>query len=117
MATAIAFGALGAHALKNIFDAHSLGSWKTAVFYQVIHSLAIIIIVLSQKVFDIQKIKVVLVLMLLGVLLFSGSIYLLSLNYIWQIASLGKVLGPLTPIGGLLMLSSWLFFGFKISKK
>lgn len=116
MAIAIAFGALGAHALKEIFDIHALEAWKTAVFYQIVHSLSILIILVVQKVYKIPSINLVLNLMISGFILFSTSIYLLSLNSVWEIVWLGKVFGPLTPIGGLLMISSWLVLSTRIFK-
>ena len=116
MAVAISFGALGAHALKKIFDVHALETWKTAVFYQIVHSLALLIILVIQKVYKMPSINLVLNLMISGFVLFSTSIYLLSFNSVWGIDWLGKVLGPLTPIGGLLMISSWVVFSSKIIK-
>lgn len=116
MAIAIAFGALGAHALKKIFDVHALEAWKTAVFYQIIHSLSVLIVLIVYKIYKISGANLVLNLMISGFILFSTSIYLLSFNSVWGIESLGKILGPLTPIGGLLMISSWIVFGYKIFK-
>ena len=116
MAIAIAFGALGAHALKKIFDVHALEAWRTAVFYQIVHSLAVLILLVIQKVYKMPSINLVLNLMILGFVLFSTSIYLLSFNSVWGIEWLGKVLGPLTPIGGLLMISSWVVFSSRIFK-
>jgi len=114
MAIAIAFGALGAHALKKIFDVHVLEAWKTAVFYQIVHSLAVLIILIIHKVYKMQRINLILNLMISGFILFSASIYLLSFNSVWGVEWLGKILGPLTPIGGLLMISSWMVFSYKI---
>lgn len=116
MAIAIAFGALGAHALKEIFDTHALEAWKTAVFYQIVNSLSVLIILAVEKVYKIPSINLVLNLMISGFILFSTSIYILSLNSLWEIAWLGKVFGPLTPIGGLLMISSWLVLSSRIYK-
>ena len=116
MAIAIAFGALGAHALKKIFDVHALEAWRTAVFYQIVHSLGVLIILVIRKVYKMPSINLVLNLMISGFVLFSTSIYLLSFNSVWGIEWLGKILGPLTPIGGLLMISSWVVFSSRIYK-
>jgi len=116
MAIAIAFGALGAHALKKIFDVQALEAWRTAVFYQIVHSLAVLIILVVHKVYKMSSINLVLNLMISGFVLFSTSIYLLSFNSVWGVEWLGKILGPLTPIGGLLMISSWIVFSYKIFK-
>jgi len=116
MVIAIALGAMGAHYLKETLELpdDKLDSWKTGVLYQVIHSLSIFIVILLATTFKIDKVGAVIKLFFLGMLLFSGSIYLLTLNYVWQIDAL-KLLGPITPIGGLLYISGWvlLFFGLK----
>ena len=114
MALAIAFGALGAHALKKIFEETVLDAWKTAVFYQIVHSLGIMIIIVIARVYGINEINTVLNLMVIGFVAFSFSIYILSFNSIWNIDILGKIFGPVTPIGGLLMISAWVLFSVKI---
>ena len=120
MVIAIALGALGAHYLKETLGLplDKLDSWKTGVLYQVIHSLSIFIVLLLATTFKIDKVGAVINLFLLGMLLFSGSIYLLTLNYVWQIDAL-KLLGPITPIGGLLFIAGWvlLFMRLKNSIK
>ncbi len=120
MGVAIALGAMGAHYLKESLDlpTDKLESWKTGVLYQVIHSLSIFIVILLARTFRIDKVKAIINLFFLGMLLFSGSIYLLTLNYAWQIDAV-KLLGPITPIGGLLFISGWvlLLLSFKNSRK
>ena len=117
MVIAIALGALGAHYLKETLGLplDKLDSWKTGVLYQVIHSLSIFIVLLLATTFKIDKVGAVINLFLLGMLLFSGSIYLLTLNYVWQIDAL-KLLGPITPIGGLLFISGWVLLFFRLKK-
>lgn len=120
MGVAIALGAMGAHYLKESLDlpTDKLDSWKTGVLYQVIHSISIFIVILLARTFRIDKVKAIINLFFLGMLLFSGSIYLLTLNYAWQIDAV-KLLGPITPIGGLLFISGWvlLLLSFKNSRK
>ena len=116
LAIAIMFGAMGAHSLKKVLDVSSLEAWKTAVFYQIIHSFGLLFVVVIDKVYNLNSVKAVLNLMTSGFILFSTSIYLLSLNYIFQVEWLGSILGPLTPIGGLLMISSWIVLSVKIYK-
>lgn len=120
MVVAIALGAMGAHYLKESLDlpTDKLDSWKTGVLYQVIHSISIFIVILLARTFRIDKVKAIINLFFLGMLLFSGSIYLLTLNYAWQIDAV-KLLGPITPIGGLLFISGWvlLLLSFKNSRK
>ena len=120
MVIAIALGAMGAHYLKENLElpADKLDSWKTGVFYQITHSLSIFILLLLATTFKIHKLGAVINIFILGMLLFSGSIYLLTLNYVWQIDAL-KLLGPITPIGGLLFIAGWvlLFMRLKNSRK
>ena len=117
MFIAIVLGAIAAHYLKETIKLpdHKLESWKTAVFYQIVHSLSIMILFILAHImktsFNLES-----TLFLLGFILFSFSIYGLTLNYIWQINILNKILGPITPIGGLIMLSGWMLLVFKLIK-
>jgi len=117
MVIAIALGAMGAHYLKETLElpTDKLDSWKTGVFYQITHSLSIFILLLLATAFKIDKVGTIINLFLIGILLFSGSIYLLTLNSIWQIGAL-KLLGPITPIGGLLFILGWILLIFRLKK-
>ena len=117
MVIAIALGAMGAHYLKENLQlpADKLDSWKTGVFYQITHSLGIFIVILLATTFKIDKVGAIINIFILGMLLFSGSIYLLTLNYVWQIDAL-KFLGPITPIGGLLFILGWILLIFRLKK-
>ena len=117
MVIAIALGAMGAHYLKETLELppDKLDSWKTGVFYQITHSLSIFIVILLATKFKIDKVGTTINLFLIGILLFSGSIYLLTLNSIWQIDAL-KLLGPITPIGGLLFILGWVLLFFRLKK-
>lgn len=99
----IAIGALGAHTLKDLLDGDKLNSLETAVRYQLLHALALFSIALSPHH---QKLLWTRRLFISGILLFSFSIYgLLLLPLIGVPASW---LGPITPIGGLLLMGGWL---------
>lgn len=113
MALAVAFGALGAHALESVLTADSLSSYLTAVRYQVYHSLAVIILA---AVADARRLslKGPLRLMSLGMLLFSLSIYILSTRSLTGLESIGPYVGPVTPIGGLLLIGAWVWSGLTI---
>jgi uncharacterized membrane protein YgdD (TMEM256/DUF423 family) len=115
MAIAVIFGALGAHALKNSLDQASIASWNTGVLYQIIHSLAIMLIFLiaKQNNFDVNGIMWF---MIFGIFAFSGSIYLLTLNKVWNISDSVRFLGPITPIGGMAFISAWFWLAMKIFK-
>jgi len=100
----IILGAFGAHALKEIIETEQLISYETGVRYLNYHGLALLGLGLSNDKLPIGKWTARF--MITGVLLFSGSIFLLSLQ-----APIGmnlKFLGPVTPIGGLFMIISWI---------
>ena len=104
--TGICFGALGAHGIKPLVSKDELESFKTGVDYQIYHGLSLLILFLL-----INQLKINLTwsirIMFSGILLFSGSIYLLSLKVPLGITSWAAFLGPVTPIGGILLISSW----------
>ena len=109
MALAVALGAFGAHALKGRLELfESVDTWRTAVTYQAWHALALILLgVITLAAKDKCEPKAgakVGWLLLVGSALFSGSLYLLATvpNATW--------VGPLTPIGGLLMIAGWIGF-------
>lgn len=100
--TAILLGAFGAHGLKQILTETQLDSFETGVRYQIYHALLLIIIGFNPKF----QSKATVNLVVAGVLLFSFSIYFLNLRDYFGIPQL-KMLGPITPIGGLLLISAW----------
>jgi uncharacterized membrane protein YgdD (TMEM256/DUF423 family) len=98
---AVALGAFGAHALKNRFDDYALGVFQTAVQYHFYHSLTLLavgVIALNQP--DNALLRSSGWLFLVGILVFSGSLYLLSLSGM-------RWLGAVTPIGGLAFIAGW----------
>ncbi len=103
----VCLGALGAHALKAHLDADRLESFHTGVRYQIYHGLGMLMLCALSHQFGL-KLKWAVRLMFLGVLLFSGSIYLLSIRDMIGISSWAGVLGPITPIGGLSLITGWL---------
>lgn len=114
---AIIFGAFGAHALKKILSFEQLTSFETAVRYQMYHALFLILISNLSSVTEETK-KRIYNFVLAGVLLFSGSIYLLVTTPLTHIDF--KIIGPLTPIGGFFLILAWimLFIDFyKPNKK
>lgn len=93
---AVALGAFGAHALKDVLTANATESvWNTAVQYHFLHALAIAILTLHPR-----APKRAGICFLAGIVLFSGSLYLLAL-FSW------KWLGPVTPLGGVAFLAGW----------
>ncbi len=112
-AITIAIGAFGAHGLKQIVDASALNTFETGVRYQMYHCLAILLLGLAPSIPKKNK-KTVFWLFLIGILFFSGSIYLLSLNEILPFNS--AKIGFITPIGGLLFIIGWFWIGFSVLK-
>lgn len=101
----IVLGAFGAHALKEVLLPAELASFETGVRYQVYHGLALLAIGLNANAIGFS-LKWVFNLILVGVILFSGSIYGLSLDELMQLKF--SFLGPITPLGGLLMIIGWI---------
>lgn len=111
----IIFGAFGAHALKNVVeDQKLLDAFETGVRYQMYHGLAFLMLGLSKLGNRIERAPFFL--MLLGVILFSGSIYLLVLNPLIDYA-LPEMIGIITPIGGTCLIISWILVFVKILKE
>lgn len=100
----IIFGAFGAHALKEVLTPEQLVSFETGVRYQMYHALFLLFVGVAGFISEKQK-KIIFLLTIIGVLLFSGSIYLLATQSVSGINF--KFLGPITPIGGLLLILSW----------
>lgn len=101
---AVAFGAFGAHALKERLSEKYLAIWETAVQYQMFHALALIavgILMSSKLIGPVSSLNTAGYLIVAGIILFSGSLYVLSLTGI-------GVLGAITPIGGVAFLVGWI---------
>lgn len=105
MLTAVMFGAFGAHGLKELVEPSSIVTFKTGVFYQFIHALSILILVIFMKIFSLEKLKQSIILFVLGIVFFSGSLYFLSIKSLIETDI--SFLGPITPIGGLFFIIGW----------
>jgi uncharacterized membrane protein YgdD (TMEM256/DUF423 family) len=103
---AVLGGAFGAHALKEILSPEHLASYKTGIQYQIIHAVVLLFLFLMIQKFDSKQFKIAANLIFWGVILFSGSIYILTIKNIIGLEAL-KFAGPITPIGGLLIISGW----------
>ncbi|WP_426062735.1 DUF423 domain-containing protein [Flavobacterium sp. DSP2-3-1] len=101
---AIILGAFGAHALKKVLSIEQLVTFETGVRYQMYHALFLLFIGLLDNVTEKTK-KTICFLVVFGVILFSGSIYLLATNDLTAFDF--KSIGFLTPIGGLLLIMAW----------
>lgn len=109
--TGVILGALGAHALKSVLSENLLNSFETGVRYQLIHALLLLILGFQNKI----KTRIIGNLIILGIILFSFSIYLLAIRDLIGIPEL-SMLGPITPIGGLLLISAWVVILIRASK-
>nr|WP_315234203.1 DUF423 domain-containing protein [uncultured Flavobacterium sp.] len=101
---AIILGAFGAHALKKVLSIEQLSTFETGVRYQMYHALFLLFFGLMKDIPQKTK-KVIYFLVLFGVILFSGSIYLLATNDLTSFDF--KIIGFVTPIGGLLLILGW----------
>ncbi|WP_342433645.1 DUF423 domain-containing protein [Neobacillus sp. FSL H8-0543] len=98
---AVALGAFGAHGLADKLEPKYLDIWKTGVTYQMFHATGILVIgLLLSKVTTSPQFTWAGWMMLLGIILFSGSLYVLSLTKI-------GILGAITPLGGVCFLAAW----------
>lgn len=111
---AIVLGAFGAHALKKVLNLNELSTFETGVKYQMYHALFLLFIGTTTLVSENAK-KTICYLVLIGIILFSGSLYLFALNSLISINF--KAIGFVTPIGGLLLILAWLVLLFNILKK
>ncbi len=103
LAVAVALGAFGAHGLRDRLDAYHLSIWEKAVFYHFIHALGILIVSVLPKTgtFSEYATDWAGTLLLAGIVLFSGSLYLLAATGI-------RWLGAITPAGGVCLITGWL---------
>ena len=101
---AIILGAFGAHALKKVLTFDQLASFETGVRYQTYHALFLLFIGILTDLPQKTK-KTIYYLVTFGIFLFSGSIYLLATNDLTSFDF--KVIGFITPIGGLLLILAW----------
>lgn len=102
---AVIFGAFGAHALQDRLDEHSLSIWNKSVQYQFYHVLAMLAAILIAEKTESKWAVMSANRFFVGILLFSGSLYLLALRPI--IGMNMSWLGPVTPVGGVFFILGW----------
>jgi uncharacterized membrane protein YgdD (TMEM256/DUF423 family) len=107
-AIAVALGAFGAHGLKKIVDAETVQTFQTGVQYQMYHSLALLLTGLLYEKCSPGMAKIAGVLFIVGIILFSGSLYMLTAGRAAETASFDKA-GIITPLGGVSFIAGWLF--------
>jgi uncharacterized membrane protein YgdD (TMEM256/DUF423 family) len=109
MALGVALGAFGAHALKDRLDAYSLDVYQKAVFYHFVHALGMLIVsaLFRAGALNESSSNVVSTLLLAGIVLFSGSLYLLAFTGT-------RALGAITPFGGVAFIAAWLLLAYRL---
>lgn len=102
---AVLLGAFGAHALKNMVPPAMIVTWKTASFYHFIHTVILLLIALRQQIrpFKGQQFNRIAIGFIMGMVLFSGSLYVYVISQM-------TVFAMITPIGGLVLLFSWAYW-------
>ena len=108
-ALSVVMGAFGAHSLKNKLSQYSMSIYDKAVLYQFFHAIAILFVAVLNKIFNTQDFSISGILLIIGILLFSGSLFILAITDM-------KWLGAITPIGGTLFIVGWLILFIKILK-
>ena len=103
----VAAGAFGAHALKGILDVPMLQAFETATRYQMYHAFGLCIVSWAIDRYPEQRLEHTGWLFTIGILLFSGSLYVVSLAGV-------RWLGAVTPVGGLAFLAGWALLGWRI---
>lgn len=101
---AIILGAFGAHALKKVLSIDELATFETGVKYQMYHVLFLLFVGTMTEL-SLKIKKIIYNLVVFGIVFFSGSIYLLATNSLTSFDF--KIIGFVTPIGGLLLISAW----------
>ena len=109
----IILGAFGAHALKKVISVEKLISFETGVRYQMYAALFLLIVGYILKL-ETPSEKWISILMIAGTFIFSVTIYLLAFSEVAAIPT--KIIGPLTRLGGLLMIISWAMLNFYLVK-
>ena len=110
----VLFGALGSHVLKTRISPENLQSFMIAIRYLLFHGIALISLNAFPYLNDVSKGRIAL-LLIVGIVLFSGSIVLLSTKAIHQLSI--NWFGPVTPIGGLCLLGGWGYLIFMLGKE
>jgi len=107
MSFAILIGAFGAHSLKDKITTEYLTIFETGVKYHIYHALGIIIVSLCGLQFPSVSLHFSCILFIVGIILFSGSLYILSITEI-------KWFGAITPIGGISFILGWMLAAYKL---
>ncbi len=115
-ALSVILGAFGAHALKQVLSEKSLATFETGVRYQFYHAFALLVAGILYKEFPNKYVQSSGRLFILGIILFSGSLYgLAALELTAQVGL--RWVGAITPLGGLCFIAGWVLLVIGVSKK
>jgi uncharacterized membrane protein YgdD (TMEM256/DUF423 family) len=109
MATGIGIGALGSHALRTVLAPRQLESLATAVEYQLLNGLGLLLVGLLMKTAAVAGLRLVALALMAGIVCFSGGIYLM-------LAGAPSLLGLVTPVGGVLLIGAWSALAWQLLK-
>lgn len=111
LAAAVALGAFGAHGLRSRLDTYSMSVYEKAVFYHFVHALGILLVALLARTNAISPAGQERVgwLLAAGILVFSGSLYALAISGV-------RMLGAITPLGGIAFIAAWLMLAYEATR-
>ncbi|HUK15342.1 MAG TPA: DUF423 domain-containing protein [Bryobacteraceae bacterium] len=111
LALAVILGAFGAHGLRGRLDQYSMGVYEKAVFYHFIHALGILVVSILPRTgtFPESSAATVSAVLLAGIVIFSGSLYLLAVTG-------NRMLGAITPVGGVAFIVGWLLLAWHLRR-
>jgi uncharacterized membrane protein YgdD (TMEM256/DUF423 family) len=111
LALAVILGAFGAHGLRGRLDEYSMGVYEKAVFYHFIHTLGILVVSILPRTgtFPESSAGTVCAVLLAGIVIFSGSLYLLAVTG-------NRMLGAITPVGGVAFIVGWLLLAWHLRR-
>jgi len=112
MAAAVGLGAFGAHGLKDRLDTYHMSLWEKAVFYHFIHAIGLLTVSFLPRAgtFSEYATDWVGTLLVSGIVLFSGSLYLLAITGV-------RWLGAITPAGGVSFVAAWLLLAWFVARR
>ena len=109
MGVAVMLGAFGAHGLRNQLDAYRMGVYERAVFYHFVHALGLLIVSILPRlnVLAPGRANLVCALLAAGIVIFSGSLYVLAITGV-------RALGAITPFGGVSFIAAWVVLAWAL---
>ena len=112
LALAVMFGAFGAHALRERLDEYAKGIYQTGVLYHFFHAIGLLVVSFLPRIGALTESRAgwVCTLLLVGIVLFSGSLYALAISGV-------RALGAITPFGGVSFIAGWLMLAYWLVQK